>query len=145
MKILTFIGAFCLTALFTLAQSSIVGKWKTVDDNSGDPRSIVEILERNGKIYGKIIKLFPKPNEDPDPVCDKCNPEDARYNKKVIGMEIIREMSKEEEEYSAGNILDPEVGKIYRCKIWLENEELKVRGYIGPFFRTQTWLKHNEQ
>lgn len=124
-----------------LAQTSIIGKWKSVDDNTGDPRSIVEISEREGKIYGKIIKLFPKPEEDPDPVCDKCSPEDARFNKKIIGMEIIKEMSHDDDEYSGGSILDPEVGKVYRCKVWLEAGKLKVRGYLGPFYRTQTWLK----
>jgi uncharacterized protein (DUF2147 family) len=131
---------FCISAVAS-AQSSIVGKWKSVDDNTGDPRSVVEILEREGKIFGKIIKLFPKPEEDPDPICDKCDPEDARFNKKIIGMEIIMEMTKDDDEYSGGSILDPEVGKVYRCKVWLEAGKLKVRGYLGPFYRTQTWLK----
>lgn len=124
-----------------VAQTDIIGKWKTIDDNSGDIRSMVEIAERNGKIHGKIIKLFPKPGEDPDPVCDKCHQSDSRYNKKVIGMEIIKEMTPDDDEYTGGNILDPEVGKVYRCKIWREGDKLRVRGYLGPFFRTQTWLK----
>jgi uncharacterized protein (DUF2147 family) len=124
-----------------MAQTSIIGKWKSVDDNTGDPRSIVEIIERGGKIYGKIIKLFPKPEEDPDPICDKCSDEDTRFNKKIIGMEIIKELSLDDGEYSGGSILDPEVGKVYRCKMWLEADKLKVRGYLGPFYRTQTWLK----
>jgi uncharacterized protein (DUF2147 family) len=130
----------CLPGLAS-AQTSILGKWKSVDDNTGDPRSIVEIIERQGKIYGKIIKLFPKPEEDPDPICDKCHPEDTRFNKKIIGMEIIAEMSQDDDEYSGGTILDPEVGKVYRCKVWLDEGKLKVRGYLGPFYRTQTWLK----
>ena len=141
MKIsLIILAVSCISAVAS-AQNSIVGKWKSVDDNTGDPRSIVEILEREGKIYGKIIKLFPKPEEDPDPICDKCDPEDARFNKKIIGMEIIMEMTKDDDEYSGGSILDPEVGKVYRCKVWLEAGKLKVRGYLGPFYRTQTWLK----
>ena len=141
MKISVIILAVSCISAVASAQNSIVGKWKSVDDNTGDPRSIVEILEREGKIYGKIIKLFPKPEEDPDPICDKCDPEDARFNKKIIGMEIIMEMTKDDNEYSGGSILDPEVGKVYRCKVWLEAGKLKVRGYLGPFYRTQTWLK----
>ncbi|MFM8851235.1 MAG: DUF2147 domain-containing protein [Cytophagales bacterium] len=121
------------------AQSSVVGKWKSIDDKSGEVRSIVEIFEKNSKLYGKIIKVFPRPNEDPDPVCEECAPEDDRYKKKILGMEIIREMKKDDQEYVGGYILDPEVGKVYRCKLWLENGSLKVRGYLGPFFRTQTW------
>lgn len=124
-----------------LGQSNILGKWKTIDDNSLEPRSIVEIVEREGIVFGRIIKLFPKPTEDPDPVCDKCDRSDPRFNKKVIGMEIIRNLRKEGDEYGGGDILDPENGKVYRSKIWVEGKDLKVRGYWGPFFRTQTWLQ----
>lgn len=124
----------------TLAQS-VIGKWKTVDDNTGEPRSLVDIYEREGKIFGKITKLFPKIGEDPDPVCDDCDPEDSRYLKKIIGMEIIESLARDDEEYGGGYILDPENGKVYRCKIWVEGNLLKVRGYLGPFYRTQSWLK----
>ncbi len=141
MKIQLIILTLSCVSSIALAQTSITGKWKSVDDTTGEPRSIVEIIERQGKIYGKIIKLFPNPEEDPDPICDKCSPEDVRFNKKIIGMEIIKEMSLDDDEYSGGSILDPEVGKVYRCKVWLEAGKLKVRGYLGPFYRTQTWLK----
>ena len=134
------IPAFLFLALSASAQS-LVGKWKSIDENSGQPRSVVEITESGGKIYGKIVRLFPQPNEDPDPVCDKCDPSDPRFKKKVIGMEIITGLSKNDQEYSGGEILDPENGKIYRSKIWLEGKDLKVRGYLGPFYRTQTWLR----
>ena len=134
--------AVFLTGTLVSAQT-VHGKWKTFDDNTGAPRSIVEIIDIDGKFYGKIIKLFPKVTEDPDPVCDKCDPADPRFNKKVIGMEIIRNMASDGAEYSGGDILDPENGKVYRSKIWVEGKDLKVRGYWGPFFRTQTWLRAN--
>ena len=136
---------FLLTILFinpplpSWAQNTVTGKWKSVDDKSGDARSIVEITERGSKLYGRIVKIFPRPTEDPDPVCNDCSSEDDRYKKKILGMEIIRDMKKDDDKYTGGHILDPEEGKVYRCKIWLEGENLKVRGYIGPFFRTQTW------
>lgn len=119
----------------------ITGKWKTIDDETGEPKSIVEIFEKDGKVYGKIVKLFRKPDEDQDPVCDECDKDDPRYNQKIIGMEIITNMTADGDEYAGGLILDPKVGKVYRCRVWLEGEKLQVRGYWGPFFRTQTWLK----
>jgi uncharacterized protein (DUF2147 family) len=119
----------------------VTGKWKTIDDESGDERSIVDIYEKNGKVYGKVVKLFPVPGEDPDPVCTECDDSDERFNKKIIGMEILRDMEKAGDEYSGGNILDPKNGRIYRCSIWVEGNELKVRGYWGPFYRTQTWMR----
>lgn len=133
--------ALTFVTILVNAQGKILGKWQSVDDKSGEIRSIVEITERGTKIYGKIIKIFPKPTEDPDPVCKECSTSDDRYNKKILGMEIIRDMIKDDDEYTGGHILDPEVGKVYRCKLWLENGTLKVRGYLGPFFRTQTWQR----
>ncbi len=123
------------------AQSTILGKWITIDDNSGQPRSIVEIMEKGSLVFGRIIKLYPIPGEEPDPVCDKCPEDDERFKKKVIGLEIIRDMKWSNQELSEGNILDPESGKIYRCTIWLQGDKLLVRGYWGPFYRTQTWKK----
>ena len=120
---------------------SIVGKWTTIDDNSGREKSVVEIFEKGGKYFGKVTKLFRDSNEDPDPVCDECESDDPRYKKKIIGMEIIRNMEKSGDEYERGDILDPENGKVYKCKLWIEGSELKVRGYWGPFFRTQSWKK----
>jgi uncharacterized protein (DUF2147 family) len=119
-------------------QTSVLGKWKTVDE-SGEEKSIIEIFERNDKVYGKIVKIFNE--EDPDPICEECPHDDPRFGKKIIGMEIIKDMIKDGEEYSHGTILDPQDGKIYRCRIWTEGGSLKVRGYWGPFYRTQTWKK----
>ena len=130
----------CLLTFTTNAQT-VLGKWKTIDDETGEPKSIVEIFERGGKIHGKIIKLFRKPSEDQDPICVECDEADPRYRKKVLGMEIMRNMVKDGDEYTGGDVLDPENGKVYRGKIWLEGKDLKLRGYVGPFFRTQTWVR----
>ena len=134
------ISIFCLMTFLVNAQT-VLGKWKTIDDETGGPKSIVEIYERGGKVYGKIVKLFRKPNEEQDPVCDECDADDARYKKKIMGMEILKDMVKDEDEYVDGEILDPNNGKIYRCKLWLEGKDLKLRGYLGPFYRTQTWVR----
>ena len=126
---------------FSTYSQPIVGKWKTIDDNTGEERSIVEIYKKQDKLYGKIIKLFRKTGEDPDPVCEDCDRSDPRYKKKIIGMEIITDMVESDGEYTGGEILDPESGKVYKCKIWIEGDDLKVRGYWGPFYRTQTWKR----
>lgn len=121
---------------------SIEGKWKTVDDETNEVKSIVEIAQRDGKMYGKIIRLFRGPEEDPDPVCTKCPADDVRHNQKVMKMEIIKDMVADQNAYSGGTILDPEVGKVYRCRLWIEKDKLKVRGYWGLFYRTQTWDRY---
>ena len=118
---------------------SIFGKWKTIDDETHKPKSIVEIYSKDGKAYGKIIELFRGPDEDPDPLCDECT--DHRKDQKVIGMVIINEMEQDDDEWDDGEILDPNNGKVYDCKIWREGDKLMVRGYVAFFFRTQTWLK----
>ena len=117
----------------------ISGKWKSIDDQSLEPRSIIEIGLKGEKWAGRVLKIFPKPGEDQDPVCIECPEKDPRYHQKIIGMEIIQDLEKVGNEFVNGFILDPENGRIYRCKIWMENNLLKVSGYWGPFFRTQTW------
>ncbi len=121
------------------AQPNVIGKWNTVDDDTGEIKAVVDIFERNGRIYGRIIQIMNR--EFPDPICEKCEKEDNRHKKRIIGMEIIRDLQRSGDSYSGGNILDPEDGKIYRCKIWIEGNNLMVRGYWGPFYRTQEWRK----
>ncbi len=137
LNVLLFLSAILFTSN-SYAQS-IVGKWKTIDDHTGKEKSIVEIYIKDGKAYGKIIKLFRGPDEDQNPICDLCT--DYRKDKKVLGMTIISDMVKDDDEWEDGEILDPKDGKIYDCKLWVEEDELKVRGYVAFFFRTQTWLK----
>ncbi|NBG66629.1 DUF2147 domain-containing protein [Acidiluteibacter ferrifornacis] len=136
---LTFFAS--IFAVSAYAQGDIFGKWKTIDDETGKPKSIVEIYKKDGKAYGKIVKLFREPGEDQDPICDKC--EDYRKDKKIIGMTIITGMEYDEDdkEWDDGEILDPKKGTIYDCKLWLEDGDLQVRGYIAFFFRTQTWKR----
>ena len=140
-KTLTIAIVFFLFNLPTFAQNNgVLGKWVTIDDETGDKKSVVEIYEQNGKVFGKIIKLYRKPGEEPDPICDECPKNDDRYNKKVIGMQILRNMTKDDDEYADGTILKPDEGKIYNCRIWRDGDNLKVRGYWGFLYRTQTWL-----
>lgn len=141
MKKLIFLLLLALASTQGSAQSEITGKWKSIDDETKEAKSIVEVFEKGGKYYGRIVKLFRKPNEDPDPVCSECDAEDPRFNKKIIGMEILKDMKKVGSEYSEGTILDPKNGSVYRCKIWIEKSDLKLRGYLGPFYRTQTWKR----
>ncbi len=134
---------FLLFATSLIAQSTaIVGKWKTIDDNTGKERSIVEIYKEGDQYFGKVIKLFREPGEEPDPICDECDKKDPRYNQKVIGMQVIREMEFDSDNnvFVDGDILDPENGNIYDCKLWVEEGKLKVRGYLYFLYRTQTWL-----
>ena len=125
-----------------LVAQDIVGSWKTIDDNTGKARSVVEIYEKEGLYFGKVVDIFPQPGEDPDPICENCTGD--KKNQKVIGMEIITDMEKDGDEYVNGEILDPENGKVYKCKLWVEDGNLKVRGYLYFLYRTQTWLPYSE-
>jgi uncharacterized protein (DUF2147 family) len=128
------------TTAFTAQGQTVLRKWKQVDDLSGQARSIIELYQKDGKVAGRILQIMLLPGEDPNPVCEACDPDDKRYKKPVIGMEILSGLEKEGAAYVNGNILDPENGRIYRCKVWLEGNKLKLRGYWGLFYRTQTWL-----
>lgn len=136
---LLFLLFIIVTVPVAAQNSAIIGQWQTIDDETGKPRSIVEIYEQAGKIYGKIVQLFRNSEEEPDPVCHKCT--DYRKNQKIMGMVILEQLESKGQEWSGGKILDPANGKIYDCKIWLEEGKLKVRGYLGLLFRTQTWQR----
>ena len=126
-----------------LADSTPSGLWRTIDDQSGKEKSLVRIAEVNGEFRGTIEKLFREPGEEPNPNCEKC-PGDKK-NKPVIGMMILTGLKKDNGLWSGGEILDPQNGKTYKCKVWLENKgrELHVRGFIGMALlgRTQVWKR----
>jgi uncharacterized protein (DUF2147 family) len=117
--------------------ASVVGYWQTIDDETEKPKSIVELYEKNGKVFGKVTDLITKPD---DSVCKKCKGE--LKGKPIVGMNIVTGLSPEDDAFQGGEILDPAKGKVYDAKIWLENDDtLKVRGYLGIFYRTQTWYR----
>ena len=122
-------------AIPSAAEDLPAGLWKTIDDESGEVESVVEILEFAGKLEGRVIELF----DDPSEVCDDC--QGARARAPILGMQILWGMKRDGTSWSGGRILDPGSGREYACKLWLEDGQLKVRGYLGPFFRTQTWLR----
>ena len=136
-----FLFSLCLTSFCFAQDTSIVGKWKTIDDETNEPKSIVEIFEKEGKYFGQIKELFRKPGEDPDPTCEECADDDPRKDQPTKGMIVIKDMVQDGDTYEDGTILDPENGKVYDCKLWIEDGNLMVRGYIAFFFRTQTWLR----
>ncbi len=133
------LAVFLLLGAFSLSAQDVVGLWKTIDDETEEPKSIIKLYVKNDMLYGKISKIFIEKGENPNPTCDECK--GSKKGQYIKGMEILEGMVKNDDEYSGGTILDPETGKVYDCKIWLEDGNLKVRGYIGPFFRTQEWIR----
>ena len=130
--------------LVAMAQNaSPVGVWKTIDDETGKPKSLVRITEEGGALTGKIEKLFRPAGQDQNPKCTAC--EGARKDQPIIGMTILSGLKKDGDEYTGGEILDPSKGKTYRSKATLKDNgsKLEVRGYIGaPMFgRSQTWVR----
>ena len=115
------------------------GVWLTQDDETGEVKSQIRIYEKNGKQYGKIIKLM---REDLNHLCTECN--GYRKNKPVLGMVIIENMRLVDGHWQSGRVLYPRQGRWYKLKYWLQPNDpntLVVRGYYGPFFRTQYWRR----
>ena len=158
MKIITssfnivFIICFINTAHLS-AQSSIkgidcIGVWKTIDDETGITKSLVEIYKKEEHYNAKIVELL-----DPqtlinhgeknfeDIICKKC-PSEHGENEKLLGLEIIWNMKKTPKKYKGGKVMDPADGKTYSCTIWMEDENtIKVRGWLTVFYRTQIWYR----
>ncbi len=125
------------------AETSPVGSWITIDDKTQAPSALVEIAQKDDALYGRITKLFRNPSGVEYPVCKECTGE--RKDQPIIGMEILWNLHRDGDEWVGGEILDPEEGKTYRCKIHLTDDgtTLEVRGFIGFSLlgRTQIWTR----
>ncbi len=133
---------FTLSILSFCVQAQIKGRWKTIDDETGKAKSIVEIYEQNGKFYGKVVELFREPGEEQNPLCEKCDGD--RKNQPIRGMVVLSDMQLVEGFYKDGTICDPKKGKVYNCEMWLDGNDknkLQLRGYWGFLYRTQTWQR----
>jgi uncharacterized protein (DUF2147 family) len=138
-----FIQAIFFFSLPGLAQTSPVGLWQSIDDASGKPRAEIRISEASGVLTGRIERsLLPTP-AGAVLLCTLC--QDDRKDKPLIGMEIIRQMKagSDAQTWEGGEILDPDKGKVFKLRLQLQEggKKMQVRGYIGLFFRNQTWVR----
>jgi uncharacterized protein (DUF2147 family) len=137
-------GVLLASAMTAMAQTdSPVGTWQTIDDHTGQPKALVQITQDGGgTLSGKVIKGL-NANNQPERRCTECT--DARKDQLILGMTIVNDMKKEGDIWDDGQILDPENGKVYKCKMHLEDggNKLVVRGYIGVSLlgRSQTWIR----
>jgi uncharacterized protein (DUF2147 family) len=138
--VLAVVVSYMLGPGVALAADSPVGKWKTLDAKSGAVVSEVELYEEGGKLFGKITSLTEPNNKEGKPkTCTACTGADK--DKPIIGLVIVKDLSPSGKSYKGGTILDPEDGKVYKAEVWGEGGKLKVRGYLGPVYKTQTWIK----
>jgi uncharacterized protein (DUF2147 family) len=129
----------------------VPGYWKTYDDKTGKLTSIVRIWEQNGKLVGRVVKLFPQPDEDPNPKCDKCS--GPLRDKPVLGMVFLWGFVRDNgsnHKWVNGAIVDPDDGSQYHCQLELTDggKRLEVFGYIRVLFkigRTQVWLRASQR
>lgn len=130
--------SFCHT--LWAADATPAGLWKTIDDTTNKPRSLIRITEQNG-MYSAVVEKGLLETDTGDKVCEKCT--DDRKGQKIIGMTIAKGLKKNGNKYDGGEILDPDNGKIYKCKMTLDESgnNLEVRGYIGISLigRSQIW------
>ena len=136
-----FAAALLAAATLAMAQATPAGLWRTIDDETKQERSLVRITEVGGVLTGKVEKVTDPTKQDS--TCDKCS--DARKDQKVIGMTIVEGVKKNPDEayWDGGTILDPNNGKLYKVRMTPKDggKALEVRGFIGPFYRNQQWLR----
>lgn len=140
--------AFALAAMLALPavradDTSPIGLWKNIDDVSGKPKALIRISENKGTLEGRIEKLYRTADQDQNPKCTRC--EGVNKDQPIIGMVFMSGLAKSGDEYTGGQILDPDNGKVYRSKMTLVDggKKLNVRGYIGvPMLgRSQVWVR----
>lgn len=138
-RVAALVVALLLAPSIVVAADSPVGTWKTIDDKTGKALSEVQIYEQDGRLFGKIVALSEPNGPQGNPkICIKCPGPDK--DKPILGLVIIRDVTPSGTSYK-GLIMDPEDGKTYKAELWVEDGKLRVRGYLGFFYRTQTWIK----
>ncbi len=143
MKKIALIFAALLPVINAFSAENVLGFWRTIDDETQKPKSIVCLYEKGDKLYGRIIAVYSlETGEIVDTVAtQKRVAENVKGKPKTCGLDIIWNMAKDDDEWSGGEIMDPAKGKIYSCVIWLDGDEnvLNVRGKIFFIGRTQKW------
>ena len=136
-----FLALSLVTGKAWTGEASPVGLWRTYDDKDGQAASLVRIEDKGGILEGHVIKILPRPGHPVDALCEKCD--GARKNQPVTGMTILWGMRRDGDEYDGGEILDPDNGNTYRCRMRVLGDKLDVRGYLGIslFGRSQTWVR----
>jgi uncharacterized protein (DUF2147 family) len=131
--------ALCVAAGAACAQATPAGLWKTIDDESKQEKSYVRIIDQGGVLTGKVEKLLDPAKQGSK--CEQCT--DERKGQPVVGMTILRNVKANGDVWDGGDILDPNNGKVYRVRLKPEDggKQLEVRGYIGPFYRNQHWIR----
>lgn len=146
--------SFSLSAQTSVNGKNCVGVWKTIDDETGRTKSHVEIFKKGSKYHAKIVKLLDEQTlkdsgekQFEDIKCDKC-PADHGKGSPLYGLEMIWDMEEASDKWKGGSIMDPKKGKVYTCTMWMDDSDsdgntLSVRGWVGFFYRTQTWYRVN--
>src|SRR5262245_28525605 len=123
--------------------STPVGLWETVSDRTGQADGMVRIVAVDDEYVGTVVAVISPPAKSANPLCEKCKGE--LKDKPIVGMTILRGVKRLPDGWSNGEILDPDDGKVYKCRLTLIDggAKLEVRGYIGiPLLgRTQTWSR----
>ena len=130
MKKLLLTAVMGLAALATQATAGITGYWTTVDDETKEAKSVVQVYEYQGKYYGRVVELLQNPGAKAK----------IKGSPSIKGLTIIWDLEKDGDSYSGGEILDPQKGKVYGCEMWRDGANLIVRGKIAFLGRNQTWL-----
>jgi len=143
MKQLVLAAVLALQMSVAWAQATPVGLWKTIDDKTTKEKSLVRITEAGGVFTGTIEKVL-DPEAPPDAKCSDCK--DERHDKPILGFLLIRNVKQSADDASiwdGGDITDPNNGKVYRVRLRPVDagKRLEVRGYVGPFYRTQHWQR----
>ena len=149
------IGSFAVAGLIAVMQvtavqaapqrpgpPTVVGLWEQVDDD-GKVGGWFHIYERDGIFEGKIVKMFPKPGDKPNPICTQC-PGDQK-NQPSLGLTLIKNMQRSGRNFDKGTIMDPRDGSVYQARMELspDGQQLMVRGFLGIdlFGKSQTWRR----
>lgn len=124
------------------AKSSVEGYWQSIDEKTGNPTGFWKLKIEDNRLLGYLVNY---PDLKPEDVCDQCTDEIQEFfEKPIIGTAWINLSENKNGTWEGGYIIDSGEGEKYKARIWVEDDNLKMRGYVGFLYRTQTWLRSNQ-
>ena len=130
--------AFVSGAFAQSGEGAIIGRWES------DKKDVRMEFFKSGSEYQAKL-LWGNQIVESDSVTSKKdvkNPNASLRSRDILGIVSVTGLKWDGEEYTGGKIYNPPSGDTYKCKVWVKEGKLYLRGFMGFSLLGQTASFH---